>query len=35
MVTILIEQGVIDEDAMIAAMEHKKTKLETWSSLFK
>jgi NTP pyrophosphatase (non-canonical NTP hydrolase) len=35
MVNILIEQGVIDEDAMIAAMEHKKTKLETWSNLFK
>jgi hypothetical protein len=35
MINILIEQGVIDEDAMIAAMEHKKIKLETWSSLYK
>lgn len=34
MVNILIEQGVIDEDAMIAAMEQKKVKLETWSGLF-
>ena len=35
MINILIEQGVIDEDAMIAAMEHKKIKLETWSNLYK
>jgi NTP pyrophosphatase (non-canonical NTP hydrolase) len=35
MVNILLEQGVIDEDDMIAAMEHKKIKLETWSSIFK
>jgi NTP pyrophosphatase (non-canonical NTP hydrolase) len=35
MVNILIEQGIIDEDDMIAAMEHKKIKLETWSSIFK
>ena len=35
MVGILVEQGVIDEEAMIAAMEHKKIKLETWSSIFK
>jgi NTP pyrophosphatase (non-canonical NTP hydrolase) len=35
MVGILVEQDVIDEDAMIAAMEAKKIKLETWSSIFK
>jgi NTP pyrophosphatase (non-canonical NTP hydrolase) len=35
MVGILVDQGVIDEDAMMQAMEHKKTKLETWSNLFK
>lgn len=35
MIGILVEQDVIDEDAMIAAMEHKKIKLETWSSIFK
>ena len=35
MIGILVEQGVIDEDAMITAMEAKKIKLETWSSIFK
>jgi NTP pyrophosphatase (non-canonical NTP hydrolase) len=35
MVGILVDQGVIDEDAMINAMEAKKIKLETWSNLFK
>ena len=35
MIGILVEQDVIDEEAMIAAMEHKKIKLETWSSIFK
>ena len=35
MIGILVEQGVIDEEAMITAMEHKKIKLETWSSIFK
>jgi hypothetical protein len=35
MIGILVEQDVIDEEAMIAAMEHKKVKLETWSSIFK
>jgi NTP pyrophosphatase (non-canonical NTP hydrolase) len=35
MVGILVEQDVIDEEAMIAAMEAKKIKLETWSSIFK
>jgi hypothetical protein len=35
MIGILVEQDVINEEAMIAAMEHKKVKLETWSSIFK
>ena len=35
MIGILVEQGVIDEEAMVTAMEHKKIKLETWSSIFK
>jgi NTP pyrophosphatase (non-canonical NTP hydrolase) len=35
MIDILVEQGVIDEDAMVTAMEAKKIKLETWSSIFK
>jgi NTP pyrophosphatase (non-canonical NTP hydrolase) len=35
MIGILVDQGVIDEDAMITAMEAKKIKLETWSSIFK
>jgi len=35
MIGILVDQGVVDEDAMIAAMEAKKIKLETWSNLFK
>ena len=35
MIGILVDQGVIDEDAMIESMEAKKIKLETWSSLFK
>jgi NTP pyrophosphatase (non-canonical NTP hydrolase) len=35
MINILILQGIIDEEAMITAMEHKKIKLETWSNLYK
>jgi NTP pyrophosphatase (non-canonical NTP hydrolase) len=35
MIGILVDQGVVDEDAMMTAMEAKKIKLETWSSLFK
>jgi len=35
MIGILIDQGVIEEDAMLQAMEAKKIKLETWSSIFK
>ena len=35
MVNILIEQNIINEDDMLAAMEHKKIKLETWSNLYK
>jgi len=34
MVNLLIDQGIIDEDAMIAAMEHKTEKLKTWSTIF-
>ena len=35
MIGILIDQGVIEEDAMLQAMEAKKIKLETWSRIFK
>jgi hypothetical protein len=34
MIGLLVDQGAIDEDAMIAAMEHKKIKLKEWSSIF-
>jgi hypothetical protein len=34
MISLLVDQGVISEDAMLAAMEHKKEKLKTWSSIF-
>jgi len=34
MVNLLIDQGIVDEDAMIAAMEHKTEKLKTWSTIF-
>lgn len=34
MIGILVDSGVIDEDAMIAAMEYKKEKLKEWSSIF-
>jgi len=35
MIGILVDQGVLDEEAMMNAMEAKKIKLETWSNLFK
>jgi NTP pyrophosphatase (non-canonical NTP hydrolase) len=35
MIGILVDQGVVDEEAMMTAMEAKKIKLETWSSIFK
>jgi NTP pyrophosphatase (non-canonical NTP hydrolase) len=35
MIGILVDQGVVDEDAMMTAMEAKKIKLETWSNIFK
>jgi NTP pyrophosphatase (non-canonical NTP hydrolase) len=35
MIGILVDQGVVDENAMMTAMEAKKIKLETWSSIFK
>jgi NTP pyrophosphatase (non-canonical NTP hydrolase) len=35
MIGILVDQGVVNEDAMMNAMEAKKVKLETWSNLFK
>jgi hypothetical protein len=35
MIDILVEQGILNEEAMMAAMEHKRIKLETWSSLYK
>ena len=34
MIGLLVEQGAIDEEAMVAAMEHKKVKLKEWSSIF-
>lgn len=34
MIGLLVEQGVIDEEAMIAAMEYKKVKLKEWSNIF-
>jgi NTP pyrophosphatase (non-canonical NTP hydrolase) len=34
MIGILVDLGVVDEDAMMTAMEAKKIKLETWSSIF-
>jgi NTP pyrophosphatase (non-canonical NTP hydrolase) len=34
MVNLLIDQGIIDEDAMLAAMDHKTEKLKEWSSIF-
>jgi NTP pyrophosphatase (non-canonical NTP hydrolase) len=34
MVNLLVEQGIINEDAMIAAMDHKTEKLKEWSSIF-
>ena len=33
MIGLLVEQGAIDEDNMIAAMEYKKVKLKEWSSI--
>jgi NTP pyrophosphatase (non-canonical NTP hydrolase) len=35
MIGILVDQGVVDENAMMTAMEAKKIKLETWSNIFK
>ena len=35
MIGILVDQGVVDENAMMEAMEAKKIKLETWSNIFK
>jgi len=35
MIGILVDQGVVDESAMMEAMEAKKIKLETWSDIFK
>jgi NTP pyrophosphatase (non-canonical NTP hydrolase) len=35
MIGLLVEQGAINEDAMMEAMEAKKIKLKTWSSIFK
>jgi len=35
MIGLLVEQGAINEDAMMEAMEHKKIKLKEWSSIFK
>jgi NTP pyrophosphatase (non-canonical NTP hydrolase) len=35
MIGILVDQGVLNEDAMMTAMDAKKIKLETWSSIFK
>jgi len=34
MIGILVGQGAINEENMIAAMEHKKIKLKEWSSIF-
>ena len=34
MIGILVDKGVIDENAMMTAMEHKNEKLKTWSSIF-
>jgi len=35
MIGLLVEQGAINEDDMMAAMEHKKVKLKEWSNIFK
>ena len=35
MIGLLVDQGAINEEDMIAAMEHKKEKLKEWSSIFK
>jgi NTP pyrophosphatase (non-canonical NTP hydrolase) len=35
MIGILVEQGILDEESMMTAMEAKKIKLETWSNIFK
>jgi len=35
MIDILVEQEVIDADAMMTAMEYKREKLKKWSSIFK
>lgn len=34
MINILVDQGAINEDAMLEAMEYKKIKLKEWSSIF-
>ena len=34
MINLLIDQNVIDEESMIAAMNHKQIKLKEWSSIF-
>jgi NTP pyrophosphatase (non-canonical NTP hydrolase) len=34
MIGLLVEQGAIDEESMVAAMEHKKVKLKEWSNIF-
>jgi len=35
MVGLLIEQKVVDENALMEAAEYKKMKLEKWSNIFK
>jgi hypothetical protein len=34
MINLLIDQNVIDEESMIAAMNYKQVKLKEWSSIF-
>jgi NTP pyrophosphatase (non-canonical NTP hydrolase) len=34
MIGLLVEQGAINEDAMMEAMEYKKIKLKEWSNIF-